>query len=326
MRPHHLQRERSHGVEQDRSAVLHPRPQNEPAVQWTCECPWSVDGSYGMLGDDATPGPVARSLAKPRVDPLHHFVHASRVPQRRAQDRASSAQPLRLTQHHLDRSAHQIGQVDLVDEQQVRVRLRWTTFARDLLAAGDVDHIDGVVHQLRAEGGRQVVAARFDQQQVQFWKQALQVLGRVDVDRDVVAHGRVRAGAGFDADDALGRERPGPHQELGILAGEDVVGDHRHAQAIGEPPAEHVDQGRLARPDRPADADADRVHDRNNLANWCSWAMPARSNHGENTPNSSRGIVHEVSTAARTAGLSRCSKSCTPDWPILPRRWAAESC
>src|ERR1700694_3618921 len=108
---------------------------------------------------------------------------------------------MRFAQHHVYPCAHQVGQVDLVDQQQVRVRLRRATLARNLFTAGDVDHIHRVVHQLRTEGGGEVVTPGFNQQQVQVWEDVLQVFDGVDVDRDVVAHGGVRARASFDAHD-----------------------------------------------------------------------------------------------------------------------------
>ena len=51
------------------------------------------------------------------------------------------------------------------------------------------------------------------------------VVDRVEVDRGVLADGGVRAAAGLDAHDALGRERAASHQELRVLLGVDVVGD-----------------------------------------------------------------------------------------------------
>ena len=55
----------------------------------------------------------------------------------------------------------------------------------------------------------------------------LQVLHRGEVHRGVLADRGVRAAAGLDADDALGRQRLGAHQDLRVLLGVDVVGDDR---------------------------------------------------------------------------------------------------
>ena len=48
---------------------------------------------------------------------------------------------------------------------------------------------------------------------------------RREVDRGVLADRGVRAAAGLDAGDALGRERAGAHQIFGVPLGVDVVGD-----------------------------------------------------------------------------------------------------
>ena len=81
-----------------------------------------------------------------------------------------AAQLPSVAQHDVDRRADQLGQVDLVDQQQVGAGLGRAALARDLLAAGHVDHVDGVVDQLRAERRRQVVAAGLDQQQLEIGK------------------------------------------------------------------------------------------------------------------------------------------------------------
>jgi len=66
----------------------------------------------------------------------------------------------------------------------------------------------------------------------------------------------VRAAAGFDADDAFGLERTGHRQQALVFLGVDVVGDDHQIPALAHRLAEHLDQGGLARTDRPADAHA----------------------------------------------------------------------
>ena len=64
-------------------------------------------------------------------------------------------------------------------------------------------------------------------------KRRVELGDRGEVHRRVVAHRRVRAGAGLHADDALGREHAGERRPdvLGVLLREDVVGDHQRAGA-----------------------------------------------------------------------------------------------
>src|SRR3546814_16406573 len=58
-------------------------------------------------------------------------------------------------------------QIDLVDHKHVRTGYAGPTLARDLVPRRHVDDIDGDVGQLGTEGSRQIVAAAFDQDQVE---------------------------------------------------------------------------------------------------------------------------------------------------------------
>ena len=69
--------------------------------------------------------------------------------------------------------------------------------AGHLVAAGHVDHEDLVVDQAVAERRREVVAAALDQQQVERPVTVLEGLDGVEVGRDVVADGGVRAAPGL---------------------------------------------------------------------------------------------------------------------------------
>ena len=127
--------------------------------------------------------------------------------------------------------------------------------ARDLVALGHVDDVNGAVGQLRREGGRQVVAARFDDDDLQRRELLLQLGDGGEVDAGVLADGAVRAAAGLDADDPVQRQHLAAGQELGVLARVDVVGDDSQVDRRPELAAQALDQGRLARADRAADAE-----------------------------------------------------------------------
>src|SRR3546814_10853876 len=66
-------------------------------------------------------------------------------------------------------------QIDLVDHKHVRTGYAGPTLARDLVPRRHVDDIDGDVGQLGTEGSRQIVAAAFDQDQVERRKGAVQL-------------------------------------------------------------------------------------------------------------------------------------------------------
>ena len=59
-----------------------------------------------------------------------------------------------------------LREIDFVDYQQVRLGDTGSAFAGDFVAAGYVDHVNGVVDQLLAEMRREVVAAALDKEQV----------------------------------------------------------------------------------------------------------------------------------------------------------------
>ena len=59
-----------------------------------------------------------------------------------------------------------------------------------------------------------------------------ELLERLQVHRDVLADGGVRAAARLDGADALRRQRAVPQQEVAVLAREDVVSHRSHAEPV----------------------------------------------------------------------------------------------
>jgi hypothetical protein len=66
----------------------------------------------------------------------------------------------------MSRLAPTWGQVGLVDDEEIALGDAGAALARNLLACCHVDHVDGQIRQFGAEGGGQVVAARFDEDDV----------------------------------------------------------------------------------------------------------------------------------------------------------------
>ena len=138
----------------------------------------------------------------------------------------------------------------------------WSTLARHVVTAGGVEHEDLRVDEAGAEHGGQVVAARFDEREVDRAagrvETHLELLDRVEVRGDVVTDGRVRAASGLDRDDPLLGQHPGAAEGLGVLGGEDVVRDHGERQVVAQQLTQRTDEGGLAAADRTADADPQR--------------------------------------------------------------------
>ncbi len=163
--------------------------------------------------------------------------------------------------------------VDLVDHQKVRARDARPALARDLVACRHVDDVDGQVGEFRAERRREIVAAAFDEHQLKVGETGIHLVDGGEIDRGVLADGRVRATACLHAHDPLRRQCAGAGEELGILARVDVVGDCRDLVGVAHQLAETVGQSGLAGADRAANSDAQRSvgdHERNSLVYWVS--------------------------------------------------------
>src|SRR3546814_18548514 len=94
---------------------------------------------------------------------------------------------------------------------------------------------------------RQIVAAAFDQDQVERRKGAVQLPYRRKVYRSVLADRRVRASAGLDAQYPLGRQRSRPGQEFGILARVDLVGHRSNIVIVAKIFEEHIHKHQIDR-------------------------------------------------------------------------------
>src|ERR1041384_2536569 len=188
-----------------------------------------------------------------KLSPRDPALPSSTVPDVGEAERPVAAHRLRVARHHAEVRADVRREIDLVDDEEVRARDARPALARNLVAAGHVDDVNGGIDELRAEAGGEVVAAALEQNQIEARMPRRHLLDRIEVHRRVFTNRRVRAAARLDADDAVGRERLAAHEELHVFPGEDVVGDDAQAIAIAHRLAERVDQRRLARPHRPAD-------------------------------------------------------------------------
>ena len=167
-----------------------------------------------------------------------------------------AAHLLGVALHHLERGADIGREIDLVDDQEIGARDAGPALRRNLVAGRDVDDIDREIGKLRRECRGQIVAAGFDQHQIEIGKFLSHVGDRGEIDRGILADRGVRTAAGLDAGDALGRERAGAHQIFGVPLGVDVVGDGGDLVAVAQMLAQRIHQRGLAGADRAADADA----------------------------------------------------------------------
>jgi len=147
-------------------------------------------------------------------------------------------------------------QVDFVDDEQVGFGDAGAAFAGNFVPCGDVDDVDGQIHQFGTEGGGEVVAAALDEDQIQIGEVVLQLFDGDQVDGGVFADGGVGAAAGFDAQDAIAFQCLGPHQKLCIFLGVDIVGHHGQLILLAHGFAEGIHQRRFPRSDRASNSDS----------------------------------------------------------------------
>jgi len=97
---------------------------------------------------------------------LDDLVHACAPGHLREDEGPVAAHPPGVAVHDGEVGADREREVGLVDDEEVGLRDAGPALARDLVAAGDVDDVDGVIGQLPAEVRGQVVAARLDEEEI----------------------------------------------------------------------------------------------------------------------------------------------------------------
>src|SRR5258708_248517 len=99
-----------------------------------------------------------------------------------------AAHALRVALHDFERVTYHRREIDLVDHEQVGLGDPGAALARNLVARGDVDHVEGEVGELRAEGRREVVAAGLDEDHLERGETAIETRHRLEVDPPVLAN------------------------------------------------------------------------------------------------------------------------------------------
>ena len=85
-------------------------------------------------------------------------------------ERPFAAHLLRVAVHDFQAGSDIRGKIDLVDDQKVAAGDARAALAGDFIAGGNVDDVDRQIRQFRAEGRGEVVAAGFDQDQIEVGK------------------------------------------------------------------------------------------------------------------------------------------------------------
>ena len=175
-------------------------------------------------------------------------------------DRALVPHPARLGHHGWTIDMHIGGQIKLIDHQQIRLHDSGTPLTRNIVALPDINHKHPPIHEIQREGRGKIVAATFDDDQVKIGESLFEIFGCSDVKGWVLANNRMWTRTGLDRPDLGGVNQATSFNAFSIFAGYKVIGDNRNVYASRcEGRQKSLDQGSLARPDRPADANTGRA-------------------------------------------------------------------
>src|SRR6266576_4392066 len=193
------------------------------------------------------------------LDKADDAIEAYALPQIGHDEWAFATHPSRVGIHFFQRCADMRREVDLVDNEKVRPGDAGAALRGDLVAGGDVDHVDREIGEFGRECSCEIVAAGFDQHQIEIGKFRAHVGDRGEIHRGVLADRGMRTAAGLNSGDAIRRQRPRAHQEFGIPFGVDVVGDRGDVVPLPQGRAEQIYERGFARSDGTTDADAKRT-------------------------------------------------------------------
>ncbi len=107
--------------------------------------------------------PLDGGTAELSLEPGDDGVEPDVVSQVGEAETALPPHPERVALHHLERGSDVRRQVDLVDHEEIGAGDSRPSFAWDLVAASDVDHVDPDIDQVGAERRRQIVTSAFNE-------------------------------------------------------------------------------------------------------------------------------------------------------------------
>ncbi len=159
--------------------------------------------------------------------------------------------------HHVQIGPHIGREIGFVDQQQVAGADGRTTFAWDFIALGDIDDVDVGIDEFGRKSRREIVAATFDEDELQIGVSIFEINYGGHVHAGVVADRRVRTASCFDAAHSISGQDILAQEELGILSGVDVIGDHGERDVILEPLAQAQHAHRFSGTYRATNAEAE---------------------------------------------------------------------
>ena len=159
----------------------------------------------------------------------------------------------RIPFHHTQIRAHRPSKIALIHDQQITARNPWPPLPGHLIPPRHINHIHNKIRQLPRVVRRQIIAPRFNEQQIAPSELGVQLLQRRQVRRDILPHSGVRASSRLNGADARGGEGRVPVQKFCVFACEDVVGDGGYVVGFAEVEEEGEKKGGFAGADGAAE-------------------------------------------------------------------------
>jgi hypothetical protein len=183
-------------------------------------------------------------------------IHAYAEPDLRQDYRPIPSHGVGVPLHHIQVSADGTGKVGFINHQQVGLRNAGTALAGNLIPAGNVDDVNGVVGQLPAEVGGEVIAAGLQQKQFGI-ESAMEFFQGQQIGGYVLANGRVGTATGLDGANAFGRQRLVANEEFGVFLCKNIIRNRTHVHSSTQLLAQCEHQRGFATPHWPADANGE---------------------------------------------------------------------
>lgn len=148
---------------------------------------------------------------------VNNVIHSLTMLHHREDSRAALSHLGRIALHNLQIGTNNLGQIDLVDNQQVRAGDTRSALSGHLVTSSDIDNVDDEIGQLTRVVGGEVVTTRLDEEEVGL-ELLLQGLQSEQVGADILTDGSVRTTTCFDGADSAGRQGLVASEELGVFS------------------------------------------------------------------------------------------------------------
>src|SRR5271170_7594017 len=150
------------------------------------------------------------------LDPIDNTVDACSLAQVGENERPLAARDTRVALHHAKIRSDIGSKIDFVDYQQARSHDSRPALARNLVAFGDVDHVDSRVPHLGAESRRKIVPATLDDHDSQIGEAPRQLVQRLEIHRGIFADRGMRTSPRLHAEDSLRGQHSPPGKKLRV--------------------------------------------------------------------------------------------------------------